>query len=128
MNEGEFSSWLAGCSPEQELSLRALRALVKENSEELSEDVNSGKWLAGYIFYSKGSRMLFAMSPQGKARVTFHMMPYYGSPQLQLRYQGDLKPFLTGKSCIAFKNFSELPRSALVAIVREGSAGFLKQL
>ena len=128
MNEGEFSNWLIGCSPEQELSLRALRTLVKENTEELSEEVNLGKWLAGYIFYSKGSRMLFAMAPQGKAKVTFHMMPYYGSPQLQLRYQGELKLFLTGKSCIAFKNFSDLPRSALVAIVREGSKGFLKQL
>ncbi len=127
MIEDEFSLWLQNCSEQQAATIRSVRAFIKINTENLEESVNEGKWLNRYIIYSKNSKMIFAMAPKGKAHVTLHLMPYYGSSQLRLRHQLALAPFLSGKSSIAFKNFEDLPYENLLNIVREGTKAFLEQ-
>ena len=128
MNNIEFSAWLESCSNQQAKAIRAVRKLIKENTSNLDETINQGKWLHGYIFYSKDSRMIFALAPKGTTKTTLHMMPFYGSKELQLRHQNALAPFLTGKSCIAFTNFSELPIEDLLNIVKEGTKVFLDRI
>ena len=128
MNNLEFSTWLVACSDQQAKAIRALRKLIKENTNNLEETVNQGKWLHGYIFYSHQSQMIFALAPRGTTKTTLHMMPFYGSKELQLRHQNALAPFLTGKSCIEFKDFSELPLENLQNIVKEGTKKFLDRV
>jgi len=49
------------------------------------------------------------------------MMPFYGSALLQQRHGEVLAPFLTGKSCIAFRLLDDIPVDALVDIVERGT-------
>ena len=121
MLESEFDAWLATASFDQTTSIRQLRRLILENSRGLQESINRGKWLAGYIFYSHNSKMIYAIGAKKGKKVSFHMMPYYGSPTLQAKYGKALEKFQSGKSCIEFVNFSDLPESALVAIIRSGT-------
>jgi len=126
VNEKEFAHWLEGCSTEQIDSIRSLRNLIRTNTRGLEETINQGKWLHNYIFYSVDSKMVYAVAPKGKTLTTFHMMPYYGSEELQLKYQSELEPFMTGKSCLTFKNFTDLPYKSLTAIVKKGTKNFLE--
>ncbi len=121
MTDAEFDDFVEGCSDDQVNALRALRSLIRENARELDEGVNSGRWLNGYVFFSVEGQMIFAIGPKGKAKTTLHMMPYYGSPVLQEQHGGALAAFLTGKSCIAFRKYSELPIEALTDIISRGT-------
>ena len=124
--EAFLSQWLKDCSAQQRETLIEARAFIKSNTEGLSEEINTGKWLKGYLFFSFNSTMVFALAPQGKLATTLHMMPFYGSPELQNKHRSALEPFLTGKSCIAFKRFSDLPQESLLNIVKEGTKAFLE--
>ena len=128
MNDVDFTAWLTTCGNRQVKAISSMRKLIKENTNNLEETVNQGKWLHGYIFYSHQSQMIFALAPRGTTKTTLHMMPFYGSKELQLRHQNALAPFLTGKSCIAFKDFSELPLENLQNIVKEGTKKFLDRV
>jgi len=121
MTDEEFDDFLSGCSDDQVSSLRALRLLIGRNAEGLHETVNSGRWLHGYVFYSAVGQMIYAIGPKGKTRTTLHMMPYYGSAVLQERHGTALAAFLIGKSCIAFRTYSELPLEAVIDIIRRGT-------
>ena len=121
MNDDEFEDFLEGCSEDQSDSLRELRLLIRANAEGLQETVNSGRWLNGSVFYTADGQMIYAIGPKGKTKTTLHMMPYYGSPFLQERHGEALATFLTGKSCIAFRRFSELPLDALTDIIGRGT-------
>jgi hypothetical protein len=61
--------------------------------------------------------MIFALGPKTKGRSVFHMMPLYGSVDLQARHTATLKPWLTGKSCITFRRVGDVPFEALEDIV-----------
>ena len=121
MTDDEFEGFLADCSDDQVTSLRGLRSLIEQNAGGLDEGVNTGRWLNGFVFYSAHGQMIYAIGPKGKTKSTLHMMPYYGSPVLQERHGEALSTFLTGKSCIAFRRYSELPLDALTDIVRRGT-------
>jgi len=72
------------------------------------------------VFYSADGQMIYAIGPKGKTKTTLHMMPYCGSPVLQERHGKALSTFLTGKSCIAFRRYCELPLEALTDIICRG--------
>ena len=126
--EAFLSEWLEKTSAQQRESLIEAHAFIVSNTEGLSEEINTGKWLTGYLFFSANSTMVFALAPQGESSTTLHMMPYYGSTELQNKHQSALKPFLTGKSCIAFERFSDLPRESMLNIVKDGTKVFLEQI
>ena len=121
MTDEDFNLWLQAFSDDQIESLCSLRSLITKHARGLKESANDGKWLAGYIFYSNASRMVYAIGPKGKTKTTLHMMPFYGSTVLQERHREALSPFLTGKSCIAFEKFSDLPISNLADIFEVGT-------
>lgn len=122
----EFEHWVAAYSDGQIRSLRSLRTLILKHTVGLGESINSGKWLTNYLFYSANSKMVYAIGPIGKSKTTLHMMPYYGSEVLQQKHGEALSPFLTGKSCIAFLDFSDLPINTLKSIFEVGTPAFLK--
>ena len=121
MTDEEFEEYLVACSDDQADALLHLRSLIGQNSEGLDECVNTGRWLNGFVFYSALGQMVYAIGPKGKTKTSFHMMPFYGSPVLQERHGAALSTFLTGKSCIAFRRYSEVPLDALTDIVRRGT-------
>ena len=121
MTDEEFAEHLVGCSDDQVDSLRALRRLISTNTQGLDEGVNDGRWRNGYVFYSADGQMIYAIGPKGKTKTTLHMMPYYGSPSLQELHGDALSSFLTGKSCIAFRKYSELPLGAVTDIICRGT-------
>lgn len=128
MTDEEFEGFLVGCSDDQVNSLRGLRSLIDQNSAGLDEGVNTGRWLNGYVFYSAHGQMIYAIGPKGKSKTTLHMMPYYGSPVLQERHGEALSTFLSGKSCIAFHGYSELPLDALTDIICRGTQVMIRML
>ena len=121
MTDDEFEQYLVDFSDDQVASLRNLRDLINQNAEGLEEFVNTGRWLNGFVFYAAFGQMIYAIGPKGKVKTTFHMMPYYGSPTLQARHGDTLSRFLTGRSCIAFRNYLELPLDALTDIILRGT-------
>ena len=128
MTDEEFDDYLVEFTDDQIDSLRHLRLLIGQNADGLNEHVNTGRWLTGFVFYAALGQMIFAIGPRGKTKTTFHMMPYYGSPALQERHRDALSPFLTGKSCIAFRKYSDLPHDALSDIVRRGTPVMIEML
>ena len=121
MTDHEFEVYLSGLTADQRESLRALRSLIGRHASGLEETVNAGRWLNGLVFYSFAGQMVYAIGPKGSTKTTFHMMPFYGSPELQERHGAVLAPFLTGKSCIAFRRLADLPVYALEDILRTGT-------
>jgi len=121
MTDDEFETFLTDLSDDQVESLRRLRALIHDHTDGLDEAVNAGRWLKGFVFYSFSGQMIYAAGPKGTKKTSFHMMPFYGSPALRERHGEALSPFVTGKSCIAFRRISELPLEALTDIVERGT-------
>lgn len=128
MTDDEFDSFLLACSDDQVAALRELRSLIRRNCDGLDETLNSGKWLKGFVFYSTSGQMIYAMGPKGKGLTSLHLMPYYGSPTLQERHGAALSQFLTGKSCIAFRRYSDLPVDALTDIIGKGTPVMVRML
>lgn len=128
MTDEEFEGYLQGFSDDQVDALRQLRLLITKNCDGLQESINQGRWLNGFIFYSAAGQMVYAMGPKGTTKTTLHMMPFYGSPALQERHREALSDLLTGKSCIAFRSYSELPLDAVTDILRSGTPVMIKML
>lgn len=128
MTDEEFDRWVQAFSEDQIESLRGLRSLILEYTNGLQESVNNGKWLTGYVFYSSASTMIYAIGPKGTLKTTLHMMPFYGSVALQRRHGAALAPFLTGKSCIAFRKFPDLPIRHLVNIFELGTPVMVNEI
>jgi hypothetical protein len=121
INGHDFDRYVADLSADQASALTELRAVMAGHAPFLDEAVNQGRWLNGLIFYSVVDTMVFAMGPRGKSKTVFHMMPYYGSPVLQERHRDELTPFLTGKSCITFRRYQDLPAGVVTDIVASGA-------
>ena len=114
LSDEALADYLATCTQEQSGSITEVRSLILDHCPDLVEVVDEGKWFGGLLTYSTNERMfLYALGPRSGGFTTFHMMPYYGSPALKERHEGVLKGFLTGKSCIKFKRFSDVPEASI---------------
>lgn len=114
----KIDDYLAPMTGTQATSIRAIRQLIVELNPELIEEIDTGKWFGGKLVYYTPDRIqVFALGPLSDGFSTFHMMAYYGSPALQERHGADLKKLLTGKSCIKFKEFSQIPDAAIRDII-----------
>ncbi len=114
LSSHDIDRYLKALTPEQADSVRSVRKLIFEYSPSLVEQVDEGKWFNGLLTYStRDGLFVYALGPRSGGFTTFHMMPYYGSMPLQERNGAALKPFLTGKSCIKFKRFEDLPEPAI---------------
>jgi len=113
-----IDDYLAPLHPNQREGIRALRTLLLDNDPALVEAIDDGKWFRGLLtYYTPTGEFLYALGPRAGDATTFHMMAYYVSPALQERHGPALKRFLTGKSCMQFRRYSELPEDALRDIV-----------
>lgn len=113
----EIDIFLTSASPDQQAIVRTLREIITRRAGELAERVNTGKWLKGYLFYEgPGEQMVFAIGLTAARTVTLHLMPYYGSRELQDRHGAALGRFQVGKSCLRFADPAELPADAIGAV------------
>ncbi|EAR10179.1 hypothetical protein [Reinekea blandensis] len=101
---------------------------IRERAPELFEREGATKWTEGHrVFFDPegpDDQYTFMVGALKNGNVTWHMMPIYAVPELKERWATALRPFLSGKSCIQFKSFDELPQDALDDIVRKGTPAF----
>lgn len=118
LSDQAIKQYLEPLNPDQTEGITAIRRLIFEYIPSAVEAIDEGKWSGGLLTYNRPDGVfLYALGPRKDGSTTFHMMPYYALPDLQKRYGNDLKKFLTGKSCIKFKRFSDLPQDALRGIL-----------
>ena len=114
----EIDNYLESMTAEQAASIRSVRSLIVELNPYLVEEIDTGKWFGGMLTYYTEDRInVFALGPLTGGFTTFHMMAFYGSKVLQERHVEALKKLLSGKSCIKFRNFSDVPEDALRDII-----------
>src|SRR5579863_6637243 len=105
-----FQEYLNPLTPSQREAVTQMRKLIFEICPDLVEEIDQGKWFGGLLVYKTPDDIFaYALGPRGAGSTTFHMMLYYSSSELQKRHGAALKKFLTGKSCIRFQNFADLP-------------------
>ena len=122
----ELDIFLTSASPGQQVIVRTLREIITRRAGGLAERVNTGKHLTGYLFYEgPGDQMVFAIGLTAARTVTLHLMPYYGSRELQDRHGAVLGPFQVGKSCLRFADPAELPADAIGAVA-DATPGYLE--
>jgi len=128
MDEVEFAQYTSGLDADQQDAVTQVRGMMLTLAPDLVESVNDGRWLNGLIFYSACGSMLFAVGPKGAKKTVFHMMPFYGSAALQSAHREALAPFLTGKSCITFRRFDDLPVHNIADIIERGTPGMIEAI
>ncbi len=126
LNAEEIAEYVSNLTPEQVENVHFLRRLLQDSGDELVEEVCGGKWYTGLLTYKRSGSdyTVFALGPLAKGFTTFHMMPYYASADLQKSHGAALKPFLSGKSCLKFKRYADLPHESLQAIIKGGAETF----
>jgi len=118
LSDSEFENWLSTQKPLQAATSEALRSALIHGAPNLTEAVNSGRWLNEYIFYTvEPGTMVYALGTVGRESVAFHAMPWYGSSELRARYGAAMEPFIAGKSCFHFSDPDNLPHAALDGII-----------
>ncbi len=126
MDDSVFASYVEDLSAQQASTIAMIRTIVTVNAPQLQESINNGRWLSNYLFYSADSSMIYAIGPKAANKIAFHMMPYYGSALLQEKYGEQLGPYLTGKSCVTFKNPEQVPIAVLEDIVASGTGPMIE--
>jgi hypothetical protein len=117
LQPGDIDGFLTGATQGQQAIVGSLREIITQRADGVTERVNSGKWLNGYLFFDDpGGKMVFAIGLTAGNSVTLHLMPLYGSGELQDRHGAALGPFRSGKSCLRFTDPGELPAAAIGAV------------
>jgi hypothetical protein len=129
LTEEQFEDYLNPVDINQSESIRLLRALVLDCEPDLDERICEDKWYGGLLLYSaKNGYPIYALGPRSAGKTTLHMLPYYGSSELQAKYGAVLKKFASGKSCLTFIHARELPLDAVREICTGGKANLLRAL
>ena len=79
-----------------------------------------------YVMKNK-HRIFFGAVRVGKAYVSFHLMPVYGSPDLLEKISPELKKRMQGKSCFNFKAVDDKLFKELAKLTKAGFARFSDQ-
>ncbi len=116
--DDDVRAFLDALDPAQRALAEPLHTLVYEAAPSLRAWVNADRWLAGYLFHgTDDAGMVFGLGPTARSSVTFHAMPWYGSPELRARYAEELDRYVAGKSCLRFPAGTALPLDALRGVV-----------
>ncbi len=110
----QLNEYLAPLTANQVEAITKLRSLILEYNPTLQESIDTGKWFGGMLTYTTPTSMfVYALGPRKNDHTAFHMMPYYASPDLQQKHGQALKKILSGKSCIKFARYDEIPLDAI---------------
>jgi hypothetical protein len=116
-----LQTYIQPLTPEQGEGILKLRELILKYSPNLTEKINPGKWMHSLLVYhTPEGQFAYALGPISNGFTTFHMMPYYGSTRLQEKHGEALKKFLSGKSCLKFKQYEDLPIDSIEDILHSG--------
>ena len=103
-------------------------AFIRKHAPDLIEVEGDSKWTKGNVIFredfDKPGMYTFMLGALANGKVTLHLMPLYGIKSLKDKYTTEFKSVSSGKSCIAFKYFNDLPLSALQDIIENGSKQF----
>ena len=72
--------------------------------------------------------MWFGMVRQGKAYVSFHLLPLYMNPAMQAKVPPELKKRMQGKACFNFKAADPAQLEELATVTRTCAAAFSKPM
>jgi hypothetical protein len=72
--------------------------------------------------------MWFGMVRQGKAYVSFHLLPLYMNPAMQAKVTPELKKRMQGKACFNFKRSDPELFEALATLTRQSAESFATPL
>ena len=62
----EIDAFLAGATDSQQATVRSLREIITQRAGGLTERVNTGKWLNGYLLFDgPDGQMVFASRARG---------------------------------------------------------------
>lgn len=115
-------------SPETLKEIEKTLQFIRQHSTDLTEKAGDSKWTQGHTVFAyaddEPGMYTFMVGALKSGAVTWHMMPMYGVSEMKEKWQESLSPFVSGKSCINFKRFSDLPTDAITDIVRHGTPLF----
>lgn len=107
-------------------------SFIRKHSKNLVEKPGDSKWTEGHLVFAfqddapgMYAHMVGALK---NGKVTWHMMPMYGVSEMKEKWSDVLAPFVSGKSCINFKQFEDLPAEALLDIVQQGTPLFKQEM
>ncbi len=100
----------------------ALKEVMTAHASELRvvSDEPSKYYLVTKSLSWKGGPMFFGAVMQGKAYVSYHLMPLYACPDLVKQVSPGLKRRMQGKSCFNFRQRDETLLSELSALTKSG--------
>jgi len=105
---------------------------IRQHSKNLTEKPGDSKWTDGHCVFcfanDEPGMYAYMVGALKSGKVTLHMMPMYGVAEMKEKWSEDLKPFVSGKSCINFKSFEDLPIAALLDIVQRGTGMFKEEM
>jgi hypothetical protein len=119
-------------NPETLLEIENTLQFIRQHSIDLVEKEGDSKWTQGHTVFAfdddDPGMYTFMVGALKNGAVTWHMMPMYGVSEMKEKWTESLAPYVSGKSCINFKRFSELPQEALRNIVSNGTPLFQKEM
>lgn len=109
--------------------VRALRALLEPFAAALHEtDGGFGGWCLETGRVEKfGKPLFFGGVREGKAYVSYYLMPVYMCPELLKGMSPELKKHMQGKSCFNFKEVDPALFAELKTLTEQGFARFRKE-
>jgi len=103
-------------------------SFIRQHTTGLLEHEGYTKWTQGQIVFSdkieEQLTFVYMVGALKTGKVTLHIMPYYAVESLREKWSEALNPFISGKSCINFNKFSDLPETAISNILMEGTREF----
>lgn len=98
---------------------------IRTYAHSLEEQPGNSKWTTGNRIFSyaedKPGIYVYMIGALKNGKVTWHMMPMYGLEEMRDKWSKRLRPFVSGKSCIQFRKFDDLPIDATTDIVSNGT-------
>ncbi len=109
--------------------LRALMLREAEGMVILKEGPGNLEMAAAWPHPRKPKEpMWFGMVRQGKAYVSFHLLPLYMSPKMQAQVPTSLKTRMQGKACFNFKTADPERFAELETLTRACAKAFAKPI
>jgi hypothetical protein len=116
-------------APDRTAVVRALRALLEPYVGALHETKDGfGGWCLETGYVEKfGTPVFFGGVREGKAYVSYYLMPVYMCPDLLKEMSPELKKHMQGKSCFNFKQLEPTLFAELRTLTERGFARFRKE-